>query len=43
MLVQSINAYLFDWQAGACALAIASLASFVVSVPLTVLRANAGC
>jgi hypothetical protein len=34
--------YLFGWQAGVCALAIASLASFVVYVPLTVLALNGG-
>ena len=34
--------YLFGWQAGVCALAIASLASFVVYVPLTVLTLNGG-
>jgi hypothetical protein len=34
--------YLLGWQAAVCALAIASLASFVVYVPLTVLALNGG-
>jgi hypothetical protein len=34
--------YLLGWQAGVYALAIASLASFVVYVPLTVLALNGG-